>query len=375
MALPVESQLRYWGAATAVVVLALWFLGDVLLPFVLGGAIAYCLDPLADWFERRGLSRALSVAIIGVLALLVFVLALVLVIPPLVRQSQQLFTFLTGLAEDAPMMAQNFATWVSTTFGVTLDEAAIRDLLTRVGEFLRSRGGSLASSVLSSAASLVNVVVFFVLVPVITIYLLVDWDRMIARIDELLPRDHAPTIRRIAEDIDATLASFIRGQGTVCLILGTYYAVALALVGLNFGLVIGGFAGLISFIPYVGALLGGALALGVAVFQFWGDWWWIVGVAVIFQVGQAVEGNILTPNLVGSSVGLHPVWLLLALSVFGALFGFIGLLVAVPLAAMAGVLVRFAISQYLAGRLYQGLSGRAPPADYEPDPADDPRDG
>lgn len=367
MALPVEQQVKYWGLALAVLVGLLWVLGDVLLPFVLGGAIAYCLDPIADWFEAKGLNRALSVALISVVAIILFVFALLLVIPTLTRQAEQLFTFLTSMAEDAPMMAESFSAWVSATFGITLDEAAISDGLARIGEFLRTRGGNLANTVLSSAAGIVNVIVLFVLVPVITIYLLIDWDRMIARIDDLLPRDHAPTIRQIATDIDKTLASFIRGQGTVCLILGIYYAVALALVGLNFGLVIGAFAGLISFIPYVGALLGGALALGIALFQFWGDWWWIIGVAVIFQVGQVVEGNILTPNLVGSSVGLHPVWLIFALSVFGALFGFIGLLVAVPLAAMVGVLVRFAIAQYQAGRLYQGLAGQEP----LPDPADD----
>ena len=196
---------------------------------------------------------------------------------------------------------------------------------------------------------------------------------MVAAVDDLLPRDHAPAIRQIALDIDRTLASFIRGQGTVCMVLGAYYAIALMLIGLNFGIVIGVFAGLITFIPYVGALLGGALAVGVAIFQFWGEWWWIVGVAVIFQIGQIVEGNILTPNLVGQSVGLHPVWLLFALSVFGSLFGFVGMLVAVPLAAMVGVLVRFFAGQYLGGRLYQGLAGRAPPEDYD-GPDDDPRE-
>ncbi len=188
--------------------------------------------------------------------------------------------------------------------------------------------------------------------PVVTFYLLLDWDKMIGRVNELLPREHAPTIRRLASEIDATLASFIRGQGLVCLILGTYYAVALAIVGLNFGLVIGAVAGLVTFIPYVGALIGGLLAIGLALFQFWGEWWWIVAVWAIFQSGQFVEGNILTPKLVGSSIGLHPVWLLFALSLFGALFGFVGLLVAVPVAAMLGVVARFAIEKYLDSQLY-----------------------
>ena len=197
-------------------------------------------------------------------------------------------------------------------------------------------------------------IVLFVVVPVVAFYLLYDWDRMIGTIDSLLPRDHAPIIRRLAGEIDETLASFIRGMGTVCLILGSYYAVALMLVGLQFGLVVGAVAGIITFIPYVGALFGGALAIGLALFQFWGDWLSIALVAGIFVIGQVVEGNFLTPKLVGHSVGLHPVWLIFALSVFGALFGFVGMLVAVPLAAAFGVLARFATEQYRHSRLYRG---------------------
>ena len=189
----------------------------------------------------------------------------------------------------------------------------------------------------------------------VAVYLLLDWDRMVARVDELLPRDHAPTIRKIAGDIDSVLASFIRGQGTVCVIMGIYYAVGLMIVGLNFGLVVGFVAGLITFIPYVGALVGGVLALGLALFQFWGEWWLIAAVAAIFFSGQFFEGNILTPNLVGSSVGLHPVWLLFALSAFGLLFGFVGMLVAVPVAAAIGVLARFLVSEYRKSLLYRGL--------------------
>jgi len=159
-------------------------------------------------------------------------------------------------------------------------------------------------------------------------------------------------------DIDRTMAGFVRGQGTVCLILGIFYAAALMLVGLNFGLVVGVVAGALTFIPYVGALVGGALAIGLALFQFWGDWLWIVLVYAIFQAGQFVEGNILTPRLVGQSVGLHPVWLIFALTAFGALFGFVGLLVAVPVAAAIGVVSRFALGQYKDSLLYRGVSGR-----------------
>ncbi|WP_372834497.1 AI-2E family transporter, partial [Puniceibacterium confluentis] len=216
------------------------------------------------------------------------------------------------------------------------------------------RGGELLNTALSSAASILNIVVLFIIVPVVAVYLLLDWDRMVARIDELLPRDHAPTIRQLASEIDNTLASFIRGMGTVCLILGTYYALALMLVGLQFGLVVGFVAGLITFIPYVGALVGGALAIGLGLFQFWGDWLSLGLVAGIFVLGQVIEGNVLTPKLVGNSVGLHPVWLIFALSVFGTLFGFVGMLIAVPMAAALGVIARFAVARYKGSSLYTG---------------------
>ncbi len=351
MALPVETQLKYWGIAGAVLFALLWALGDVLLPFVIGGAIAYCLDPIADWFEDLGLSRILSTVVITLIAVFVFVIMFLLVIPTLIEQA-------VALVNVAPELFSNLQQYLTDRFPSLMDEnSTVRQQLLKVGEAIQSRGGELLNSVVGSISGLVNILVLVILVPVVTFYLLLDWDNMVARIDDMLPRDHVGKVREIGREIDKTLASFIRGQGTVCLILGAYYGIALMLVGLNFGLVVGFVAGLISFIPYVGAIVGGALALGLGIFQFWGEWWSLGAVAVIFAIGQMVEGNILTPNLVGSSVGLHPVWLIFALSVFGSLFGFVGMLVAVPLAAMIGVLIRFALTQYKTGRLYQGITG------------------
>ena len=349
MALPAQTQLKAWGITAAVFVAVLWLLGNVILPFVLGAAIAYFLDPVADRLEKMGASRALSVSVITLVALLVFVVMSLLVVPALVNQAVALFN-------TAPQLATDLQTVLIERFPQLVDtDSAIHKALLAIGDTVRERGGQLLETVLSSAASLINLIMLFVIVPVVAFYLLYDWDRMIASIDELLPRDHAPAIRDLTGQIDRTLASFIRGMGTVCLILGTYYAVALMLVGLQFGLVVGALAGLVTFIPYVGALLGGALAIGLALFQFWGDWVPIGLVAGIFVLGQVIEGNVLTPKLVGSSVGLHPVWLIFALSVFGTLFGFVGMLVAVPVAAAIGVLARFAIGQYKDGRLYRGL--------------------
>lgn len=349
MALSAKTQLKSWGVATAVFLVLMWFLGDVIMPFVLGAAIAYMLDPIADRFEAMGCSRALSVGIITLLSILVFAAAILMFIPALIEQAVALF-------QAAPEAFQQLHVFISERLPQIEDRnSALREVLDSIGETLKEKGPAFVDAVLGSAASIVNVVVLLVIAPVVAVYLLYDWDRMIAKIDDLLPRDHAPVIRRLAKEVDKTLASFVRGMGTVCLILGAYYSIALMIVGLQFGLLVGAVAGLVTFIPYLGALIGGALAIGLALFQFWGDWFMVALVAGIFMIGQMMEGNFLTPKLVGSSVGLHPVWLIFALSVFGALFGFVGMLVAVPLAAALGVIARFAIGQYKTSRLYMGL--------------------
>lgn len=354
MTLPVSQQLKYWGVATLAFFVVLWLLGDVILPFVLGGAVAYCLDPIADWLQRRGFSRLMATITITLVALVLVVLAALLVIPTLIQQ-------LVGLVETAPALVRGLRDFLTNRFPDLADQnSRLYQSLVAVGETLQSKGGQVLNAVLSSVGSIVNVLVIAVLVPVVTFYLLMDWDRMVGEVDKLLPRDHAPAVRELASEINVTLASFIRGQGAVMLCMGTFYGLALMLVGLQFGLVVGFLAGLITFIPYVGAIVGGAIAFGLAIFQFWGEWLWLGSVVAIFFAGQFIEGNILTPKLVGHSVGLHPVWLIFALSVFGTLFGFVGMLVAVPLAASIGVLVRFAIRQYQGSRLYQGLGGADP---------------
>lgn len=350
MALPVRDQMKYWGIAAVFFILVMWFLGHVLLPFILGGALAYCLDPIADRLQRLGLSRVMATVLITLVAVIVFVLLSTLVIPTLVNQAVSLFNI-------APQLFQDLQSFLTERFPQLMDaNSVVRQSLTSIGQTIQSKGGELLNGVLSSALGLLNVMVLIVVVPVVTFYLLLDWDRMVAEVDKLVPLDHRETIRKLAREIDATLAAFIRGQGTVMLILGTFYGVALMLVGLQFGLIIGAVAGLISFIPYVGAVVGGALALGLALFQFWGSWGWIALVGAIFVAGQMLEGNFLTPKLVGGSVGLHPVWLLIALSVFGALFGFVGLLIAVPVSAAIGVLARFGILRYKDSLLYRGTA-------------------
>lgn len=349
MALPVEQQAKYWGIAFAVFLAALWLLGDVLTPFLVGGAIAYFLDPVADRLEKLGLSRVAATTVISLTTLLVAVLLMLAVIPALAAQ-------LSALLNIAPEMFRKLQVFLTTQFPQLLDDqSVVRQTLVSVGETIRSKGAELAQTLFTSALGVINAVVFMVVVPVVAFYMLLDWDRMIGRIDALLPRDHAAVIRELARRTDSVLAAFVRGQISVCLAMGIFYSVTLMLAGLDFGLIVGAIAGAVTFIPFVGALVGGALAIGLALFQFWGDPVAIGIIAGIFALGQFLEGNVITPRLVGNSVGLHPVWLLFALSAFGAGFGFVGMLVAVPVAASIGVFARFGIERYQHSLLYSGL--------------------
>jgi predicted PurR-regulated permease PerM len=347
-----RNQLVFWGVGLAVAVLFLWLLAGTMLPFLLGAAIAYFLDPVADRLQALGLNRLAATAIISIAGLVVFVLVLLLAVPALVTQAQAFVEAAPGYLEAA----QNF---LAARFPEFFAEGArLRRTLAAAQTALQEGGMAALNAVLVSSFVLLDFVLLLVLTPVISFYLLLDWDRFVATIDGWLPREHALTVRRLAREMDEKLAGFVRGQLTVCLILGAFYAAALMAIGLSFGFLVGMIAGLISFIPFVGSMVGGALSIGIALFQFWEQPFWILVTAAIFGFGQFVEGNILAPNLIGKSVGLHPVWLILALSVFGALFGFAGLLIAVPVTAALGVLGRFAVEQYLASPLY---TGRLPP--------------
>jgi predicted PurR-regulated permease PerM len=352
-----QKQFTFWFIALLVLCLCLFVLRGILLPFVAGMALAYLLDPVADTFERLGMSRMLSTVTILVLFLLIFLLAIVIIVPVLAHQ-------MSGFAETLPGYIAKLQDFVSRQgesilprFLNDLDAAAvqanIKDLVSQGASWM----GTLIQSIWNGGQALLDVVALMVITPVVAFYLLYDWDRMVAKIDGWLPRDHQMTVRRLATEIDNSVSGFVRGQIMVGLILGIFYAVSLSLLGLNFGLLIGLGAGIISFIPYVGATLGLVVSGGVAVVQFWPDML-PIGVALgIFAVGQFVEGNILQPRLVGERVGLHPVWLMFALLAFGSLYGFVGMLIAVPAAAAIGVIVRYVLEQYLQSPIYQGRSG------------------
>ena len=347
-----ERQFWIWLAVLVIAIALIVFVSGVLLPFVAGMAIAYFLDPLADKLEDWGLSRTLSTVIITA-SFFVAVIALLILIFPLIQGQ------IIGFAQKVPSLIENFEAWLAP-LKETLSERIPSEKLQELSEASKSYGttivkwlGSLLGGIWQGGLALFNALSLLLITPVVSFYLLRDWDKIVAKVDSWLPREYAPTIRNVIKDIDVTIAGFVRGQGTVCLFLAVFYGIGLTIVGLDFGLVVGITTGLISFIPYFGMLVGMATALAIAIAQF-GDVVPIVLVLVVFGAGQLIESMFLTPKLVGDKVGLHAVWIIFALMVGGATVGFTGGLLAVPVAATIGVLVRFFLSQYLASPLYSG---------------------
>lgn len=358
-----RTQAKIWGAIFVAFIVFLVLLKSILLPFVAGMAIAYLLDPTCDRLERMGCSRNLATVIVTAVFAVVVILVLLLVVPLAVKEAVD---FLGSLPDFIARTQDRLLPYVADLQQrLNLPDAAELSQLARerFGTALSWLAGAL-QSVVGQGLALANLLSLIFITPVVTFYLLRDWDRLIGKIDELLPRAHATTIRGQAVLVNETLAGFARGQFLVCAALGIYYATALTLVQLPFGLVVGLLAGLLTFIPYVGSLTGFVVSMAIAIGHF-EDPWSIALVAAIFISGQLVEGNFLTPKLVGDRVGLHPVWIIFALLAGGALFGFVGLLLAVPVAAVIGVLVRFGIGQYRASRLYLGAQSAAPMLDPE----------
>jgi predicted PurR-regulated permease PerM len=350
--MPSERQVVFWLAALAVIVLLLWLLSQILLPFVAGAAIAYLLTPVTDRFERLGVNRLAAALSMITLVVMAIVLLILLVAPILGGQLSSFIDNLPGyVTRLQSLLSDPSRPWLQKILGASFSaDKSMGDLVTQGVGWLTT----FLQSLWSGGRALFSLFSLVVVTPVVAFYLIYDWHRMLSTADSWIPVNQRETVRQLAREIDAAIAGFVRGQTAVCLILGSFYAVALTLSGLNFGLLIGLISGVITFIPYVGSMTGLILALGVAVAQFWPDYSSILMVLGIFLVGQFLEGNLLAPKLVGESVGLHPVWLIFALLAFGYLFGFVGLLVAVPLAATIGVLARFALQRYRASSLYTG---------------------
>lgn len=327
-----------------------YVLRSVLLPFVAGIILGYLLDPWVSFFEKKGINRTLATLLVLLLVAIIVLPALSILIGVI---DEQFGRFLSALPQYISAFIKKIEPLITRLkeYYPGLDAEKIRTYLrSNISGGLKF-AGSVIRSIISGGFAFFNLLSLIMITPIVTFYMLRDWDKFVLKVDSLLPRRSKKSIRRQAKEIDRTLAGFIRGQLSVCVLLGIYYSVGLYLVGLELGVAVGFMAGLISFIPYVGSITGFAVSIGIGLAQF-DTMWPIMQVIAVFLVGQFIEGNFLTPKLVGESIGLHPVWVMFALLAGGVLLGFLGLMIAIPVAAVIGVLIRHAIENYKHSSLY-----------------------
>ncbi len=354
-----RNQVLIWIGLLVVFVLALWIFRGILLPFVVGAALAYLLNPVVNQLQKWRFSRAGATSLVLIL-LMAVIIGLFFALVPVIGQQ------VIGLIQRAPSLyrdLQNLVNQYSPEISEWLGPERAAEVERGINEVARNLLGfitRLPAELVNIGLSGVSVVAFLVVAPVVAFYLLLDWEGMIQGIYNLLPRAHEDEIKGILRDIDKSMAGVIRGQGSVLLLDAAFYATALSLIGLNFGLAVGIIGGLLSFIPFVGAFVGFGLSVGIALVQFWPNMWMVALVCGVFLFWQFIEGNVLYPKLVGSSININPVWMMFALLALGALFGFTGLLLAVPMAAIASVLVRYGVRKYKASSLYLGPQPTTP---------------
>lgn len=343
----------WWLGIIGFFVLMLYQLRVILLPFVLGMMIAYLLDPVVDRLQRYGLSRIVSTMLVTVGFFIAFT-ALILALSPLV--AEQLMGFISTIPDLVEQASLLYNQQVDQVLHAVPDDqvATIKDVFGNLTNMAVGMLSTLVNNLFSSGASLLNLISMLLLTPIVAFYCLKDWDHMLRVIDNLLPRKYVKTVRAQINEIDVTISGFLRGQVLVCTVLAIYYALALTIVGLPFGLLVGALTGALVIIPYVGWLSGFLIALALAYVHGDAAYHLLMTVAVIYLIGQAVESYFLTPKMVGDRVGLHPLWLIFGMLAGGVLLGFVGVLLAVPITAVIGVLTRFTIERYLKSSLYKG---------------------
>ena len=352
----IERQFLFWLVTFVVALALIALLKDVLLPFIVGMILAYALNPIADVMVRRGLSKVVASAVVVALIVLTIGLAVWLLVPLLVVQVE-------GLAETLPAAIARLK--------MLVEEIAKERLGDRFGEFKAGLDKSIAGveigwsalvpvvlgSLWTKGLAFANLLSILLITPLVVFYLLVDWHPMVERVEGWIPRDQVATVSRLFAEMDAAVGAFIRGQGVVCLILGTLYAIGLSWAGLRYGLLIGLATGVLSFVPFAGWALGFLVSAISILVQAWPDLQPLYLVAGVFVAGMAIDAAVLSPKIVGSRVGLHPLWLILSLMVFSYAMGFVGMLLAVPLAAAFAVLVRYGLEVYLGSEVYRGRTG------------------
>ena len=337
----------FWLLVAIIVAFTFYFLRTILLPFVIGIAVAYFLDPVVDKLEERKWNRSLATLFTLFVFLALVIFLVFLLVPVLTNQ-------LKNFAQFLPIVKDKLQLIIDAVAGI-LNNKVDAKVLDVPASGLIKWSTKMLGGVIDGGAAIADLLSLFLITPLVAFYLLRDWDLIVEKVYDWFPIRHKDTLQEQLNEIDKKLAAFVRGQGTVCLILASYYAITLTMTGLEFGVVIGVFAGLISFVPFVGAIVGGLLSIGLAYLQF-EAWTNIVIIAGIFILGQILEGYILTPKFIGEAVGLHPVWVIFSLLAGGALFGFLGVLLALPMAAIVGVLFRFCIDHYKNSSYYNGSS-------------------
>lgn len=343
-----------WAALGLGVFWLIWLLAPILSPFVFALMLAWLGDPLVDRLERAGRSRNTAVTLVFTMMALI-VLAGLLVLVPLIER--QIATLIESLPHYRDWFMLTAVPWVEQRLRVEISEWLDFGHLWQLLRDNWDSAGGVATTLLGylsrSGFAVIGLVANVALLPIITFFFLRDWDNLVERVASLIPRDHLPTVNRLARESSDVLGAFLRGQFLVMLVLGVMYGLGLWAVGLDLGILIGLIAGLLTFVPYLGPASGIILGVIAALVQY-GDWQHVAGVLVVFGIGQVIESYVLTPKLVGDRIGLHPVAVIFAVLAGGQLFGFLGMLLALPVAAVVNVLLRYARERYRHSRLYVG---------------------
>lgn len=345
------KKIIFWLCIATFSCAFIYAISSVLLPFIVGILAAYLLDPVADRLEKWKLNRGVASALLIIILTAIIIGIATLIVPNLIGQFEDLIRKMPlYVSQLYAKYGDAIQSWVDKIDPEITN--SMRDKSADISAVAAKYGANFANNIWQSGLALINLLSLIFISPIVCFYLLKDWDKIIKKVDNLIPRESLKTVRQLATDVDRTLSGYIRGQFNVCIILGIFYSICLMLAGLDFGLLIGLGTGLLSFIPFVGLLIGMVTGLIVAFVQF-GTFGMIALIFAIFVIGQIIEGNFITPKLVGNKVGLHELWIIFALLAGGALLGFTGVLIAIPFSAILGVFIRFMISEYQTSEYYK----------------------
>ncbi|MEN2494505.1 MAG: hypothetical protein TECD_00406 [Hyphomicrobiaceae bacterium hypho_1] len=353
-----QHQVLFWLIVAVSITLAILALQEILLPFVTGSILAYALNPVADRLERLGIGRTAASAIVVCLLFIAFAAIVIILVPLLIQQTQQV---VESLPSDIESIKPTVQDWLRNKLGNHFEagQNSLEQIIKEIRKNWAGLIGQIAHGVWNGGWAILDLLAITLITPVVVFYLLVDWPHIIKHMSNCLPRDHEAKICKVFSSIDSVLAAFIRGQGLVCLILGLFYTTCLTLVGLRYGLLIGIVTGILSFIPIVGSTIGFLTASLLGIIQGWPDPTLLMMVFAIFATGQIMDSCVLAPRIIGRTVGLHPVTIIFALFIFSYFYGFVGTIVAVPISAVIGVILRFGLEIYLSSSIYKGQSGDA----------------